>query len=361
MKESTRFGSRIALTLLGGLAGGFALSRFLNYHPRPVESVQCLNQTGAPDLPCDRPVKLITYNTQFLAGTKYDFFYDGGRDIFVAPEDVVDTTKAISQFLADQNPDFIFLQEVDCGARRTGYLDEVELLVHSLPSEFRNHAEAFYWKSRFVPHPKIMGSVGTKLAIFSKYRLVGAWRYQLPCTPSNPVVSDFNFKRAILQVEVRLANGKSFYLLNTHLEAFPGRTNIMTRQVDTVLERLQSLDWQQAPWILGGDFNLLPPGQWALLNSVERGCHREPSEISAIYERYKGVPAMEDASGENMRSFMTFTKRFEGGRVPIRTLDYFFVSPQVKICRYSVLQKESLHLSDHLPLVAEVELSATPF
>jgi len=166
-------------------------------------------------------------------------------------------------------------------------------------------------------------------------------------------VNDFNFKRAILEVEVPLSNGGTVCLLNTHLEAFPKGTDVMKRQVDYILRRLNCLNQQEVPWIIGGDFNLLPPGQWVHLSTEERGCHREPSEISLIYERYRGVPTVLDGSGEQMRDFQTFTKQIHGERVPIRTLDYFFAGPKVKINGYAVRQAGMKHLSDHLPLVAE--------
>jgi endonuclease/exonuclease/phosphatase family metal-dependent hydrolase len=344
---------RIAIGLASAAAGSFALSRFLNYHPRAVQEEECRNQASAATLSAGQSIKIATYNVQFFAGTGYDFFYAGGRDTLVNPGDVQKTVAAISAFLKQENPDFVLLQEVDCMARRTGYLNQIDLLINSLPAELRNYVATFYWKSRFVPHPKVMGPAGTKLAIFCRYRLGRATRHQLPSTPGNPVVKDFDFKRAILEVEIPLTNSGTFCLLNTHLEAFPKGTDVMARQVDHVLMRLDSLDQMGVPWIIGGDFNLLPPGQWGRLDLEEKGCHREPSEISAIYERYDGVPALSSASGERMRDFMTFTRRIGGDRVPIRTLDYFFTSPKVRIKEYAVRQTGVKHLSDHLPLVAE--------
>jgi endonuclease/exonuclease/phosphatase family metal-dependent hydrolase len=346
---------RIAIGLFSTVATGFALSRFLNYHPRAVQQEECRNNKAATLAP-GQSIKVITYNTQFFAGTNYHFFYDGGRDALVDPADVRKITADISAFLAHENPDFVLLQEVDCGARRTGYLDEIELLIDSLPEELCAYASTFYWKSRFVPHPKIMGPAGTKLVVFSRYRLLRATRHQLPRTPGNPIVNDFNFKRALFEIEVPLTNGGTFCLLDTHLEAFPKGTGVMRRQVDYVLARLESLDRNEIPWVIGGDFNLLPPGQWAHLNPEERGCHREPSETSLIYDRYKGVPTIRDTSGERMRDFMTFTKEIKGERVPIRTLDYFFAGPAVEIGEYAVLQNGVKHLSDHLPLVAQFRL-----
>src|SRR6516164_4276461 len=344
---------KTAIRLASVAAGGFALSRFLNYHPRAIQEEECRNEAGAAKLRTGQSIKIVTYNTQFFAGTRYHFFYDGGRDTLVNRSDIQKTVAAISAFLKQENPDFILLQEVDCKARRTGYLDQIDLLMHSLPADLRNHAATFYWKSRFVPHPKVMGPAGTKLAIFSRYQLNRATRYQLPNMPGNAVVKDFDFKRAILEVEIPLMNGGTFCLLNTHLEAFPKGTDVMARQVDHVLMRLDSLDQKGMPWIIGGDFNLLPPGQWGRLDLEEKGCNREPSEISVIYERYDGIAALCSVSGERMRDFMTFTRRIGGDRVPIRTLDYFFASPKVRIKEYAVRRTGVKHLSDHLPLVAE--------
>jgi endonuclease/exonuclease/phosphatase family metal-dependent hydrolase len=348
---------RIAVGLGAALAGGYLLSRFLNYHPLPVREEECRNNSNAPSLSPGQPIKVVTYNTQFFAGTDYHFFYDGGADALVDRVDVRRTVTGVSAFLAKENPDFILLQEVDCGARRTGYLNQVELLRNSLPDDLRNSVATLYWKSKFVPHPRVMGSAGTKLVVFSRYRLEKSTRYQLPRTPGNPIVADFNFKRALLEVEIPLADGRTFCLLNTHLEAFPKGTDVMRRQVDHVLLKLDALDKKNVPWILGGDFNLLPPGQWKRLNAEERGCHHEPSEIFAIYERYRGVPTISDASGERMQDFLTFTKRIKEQRVPIRTLDYFFASQDVRINRYAVRQAGVKSLSDHLPLVAEFTLA----
>ena len=276
---------RIAAGVAGTMAGAFLASRYLNYHPRFVEQEEVSNNEGAPILSPDQSIKVITFNTQFLAGTGYHFFYDGGPDSLVARSDIESTVANVAAFIANENPDFVLLQEVDCGASRTGYLDQVALLREALPADLRNHISTFYWKSKFVPHPKIMGSAGTKLVLFSRFRLGKARRYRLPRTPGNPIERDFNLKRAILEVEVPLANGQMLVILNTHLEAFPRRTDVMQRQIERLLWRLKALDEQNLPWILGGDFNLLPPGQSALLTDQARGIHREPTEIRSIYER----------------------------------------------------------------------------
>jgi endonuclease/exonuclease/phosphatase family metal-dependent hydrolase len=343
-------------------AGTYLASRYLNYHPRPIEEEEPVNLATAPLLSPGQQIKVLTYNVQFFAGTSYSFFYDGGPDALVDPRDIEITIRDFAAFIAAQDPDFILLQEVDQGARRTAYLNEVELVQTALPAELRNHVATYYWKSRFVPHPKILGSVGTRLVIFSRYRLAKARRYQLALSPGNPIERDFNFKRAILEVEIPLANGEIFLILNTHLEAFPKGTNVLQRQIGSVLSCLNTLDQLNRSWIIGGDFNLLPPGQWARLSEAARGIHTDPSEVAPVFERYWGVPKIGDATGEEMGKYFTFTKRSGTGRLPVRTLDYLFAAPAVIIERYAVQQEGVAELSDHLPVVGEFRLPEhTPF
>ncbi len=352
MKNSLRIAAQIA----GTVAGAYLTSRYLNYHPRPLEQEEASNAEAATVLSPDQPIKVVTFNVQFLAGTGYHFFYDGGPDTLVAQSDIESTIARVGAFIADENPDFVLLQEVDCGARRTAYLDQVALLRDALPGDLRNHVSTFYWKSKFVPHPKIMGSAGTKLVLFSRYRLGKARRYQLPRTPGNPIERDFNLKRAILEVEIPLADGQTLAILNTHLEAFPRGTDVMQRQIERLLWRLKSLDDQNLPWILGGDFNLLPPGQSALLSREARGVHGEPTEICSIYELYAGVPTIAEATGKHMRHYFTFTQRSGANRLPVRTLDYLFAAPKVTIEKYAIVQEGMTEISDHLPLAAHFRL-----
>jgi hypothetical protein len=145
--------------LVGSAALGLMLSRFINYHPRPVERMVPRNASGAPMLEHSGRITAMTFNVQFLAGTGYHFFYDSGPDALVTRNDIERGAAKVAAFLTNSAADLILLQEVDCCARRTAYIDQLALLLAALPRELQNHAAAYYWKSKFVPHPKVLGSV----------------------------------------------------------------------------------------------------------------------------------------------------------------------------------------------------------
>src|SRR6202035_4111397 len=123
----------------GTVAGGFLLSRYLNYHPRPIEPVEAHNSETASSLLPGQRIRVVSYNVQFLAGIGYHFFYEGGPDTLVTRDDIEANAAWVSAFLAKTNPDLVLLQEVDNGARRTSYLDELTLLRNALPPELQNY------------------------------------------------------------------------------------------------------------------------------------------------------------------------------------------------------------------------------
>ncbi len=349
-----------SLVALSAAAAGVALVLRLlwtalgrvNYRPKPIVALPIQHLTQAPDLPRNRRLKVLTYNVQFFAGTKYRFFYDGGPDTQVQPEDIFRTIERISQLICTEDPDIVLLQEVDRGVRRTGFIDELSVLQKSLANRYTEMVSAYYWRSAFVPHPKVWGPAGMQLAILSGYRMGQGRRYQLPLKPGNFFVRDFALKRALLEAE--LFSEQRLFVLNTHLEAWPGHTDIMSRQVESILARLVALDRAGFSWILGGDFNLAPrESSDSRLNDAAVDA---PAELTRIFSRYKGFPSLADILSPDRARYFTFTTPAPGGRHPAKTLDYLFWSSRIRLISSEVIQERALALSDHLPVIGEFEL-----
>ena len=145
----TLFPILILLVLL--LMGFSSLVWFATYHPLPLEPVPVYSRGPAPVLQSGQTVKVMTWNIQYLAGKNYVFYYDlldgSGPDERPSAKDIAVTLDEAVEVIRDEDPDILLLQEVDCGARRTDYRDQLADLLAKLPEEYCSYASAWYWKA----------------------------------------------------------------------------------------------------------------------------------------------------------------------------------------------------------------------
>jgi len=345
--------------VLGGL---FSALWFSTFHPakRQAETVHCPADT--PSLQAGQSIKLYNQNVQFMAGKNYVFFYDladnTGPDERPSSADIKQSLHGLASLIRQQDPDIILLQEVDDGAKRTDYADQLAQLLALLPSDYACHASSVYWQADYLPHPRIMGAVGTKLSIISKYKINSATRHQLALIPQDPISQLFNFKRAMLDARLAINGGSELAVLTTHLSAFAKGSDTLQQQVQQIDQHLQSLEQAQIPWLIGGDFNLLPPDAYRLLAESQREPHEIESAIKILYENYRAIPSYQQSLSTQRADWFSYFPN--DPRVPAadRTIDYYFYSPRLKLQHAFVESQQSLTLSDHLPLIARFSLPA---
>jgi len=336
----------------------------VTYHPAEVQSEPIICSDQTPILSPGQKLKVLNWNVQFMAGKDYVFYYDlpdnSGPDEGPSPEDITETFNEVSRIIQDEKPDIILLQEVDDGAKRTDYEDQLARLLSLLPEEYSCYTAAFEWKASFVPHPRIMGAVGLKIAIISKYRITQATRYQLPLMPQ-PVTREFNLKRAVLEVHMPVENATDFVVLNTHLEAFAQGTDVLEKQVNQVESILENLTQEGYPWIIGGDFNSLPPGKaYGLLQEEQKKYYSQETEIEPLFEKYQTVPSLSEVNSPDCEQWFTHFPNDPGVGKPDRTIDYIFLANNITLGKHCVRQYDTLTISDHLPVLAEFELPSSP-
>jgi endonuclease/exonuclease/phosphatase family metal-dependent hydrolase len=345
-------------TLLALLLAAVWLTTF---HPAAIhdEPVACAQDT--PTLKSGQTLKLLTWNVQYMAGKSYVFFSDlpagYAPDKRPSPEDIAKTLGEVARVIRAENPDVVLLQEVDDGAARTDYTDQLARLLPLLPPEYICHTAAFYWKAAYVPHPRIHGAAGMKLAILSKYWIASALRHQLPLMPNDPISQQFHLKRAILEAHLPIEGAEDFVALNTHLDAFAQGNDTMARQVAQVDGLLAKLTDAGHSWIIGGDFNLLPSAQArAALIESHQGFYNPDTEIAPLYAHYQAVPSYAETSSADASKWFTYNANDPAIKAPDRTLDYLFFAKNVELGQHYVRQSDTLRISDHLPLIAEVRL-----
>jgi len=331
------------------------------FHPAALQSAPVTCAQAAPVLRPGQSLTIMTWNVQFMAGKNYVFFSDlpdgNAPDERPSRADITKTLGEVARVIQAEHPDLILLQEVDDGAARTDYENQLARLTALLPPAYACQTEAFYWKAVYVPHPRIHGAVGMKLAILSKYQISSAGRHQLALIPSDPLSQQFNLKRAILEAHLPVAGGRDFVALDTHLDAFAQGSDTMERQVAEVDELLASLTSAGLPWVIGGDFNLLPSEQArAVLLASHQSFYNPQSEITPLYTHYRAVPSSAETSGPDAQRWYTYFPNDTAIGRPDRTLDYVFFAPNVQLGNHNVRQHDTLAISDHLPIIAEFQL-----
>ncbi|MDM8536905.1 endonuclease/exonuclease/phosphatase family protein, partial [Desulfobacterales bacterium HSG17] len=338
-----------------------SLTGCAGFNPPPIQTLAVSGPMDGPLLQPGQKITVMSFNVQYMAGKNYVFFYDmldgSGKDSRPSPKDITATFGEVARVIRETDPDIILLQEMDEGAKRTDYEDQLERLLRILPSDYRFHTSAFYWKSNFVPHPKIMGETGMKLSTISKYRITNAKRYQLALREVGALEQKFQIKRALLETRIGMQNGNEFSVMNTHLAAFAQGEDTMQRQVKFIKDLLDKYTAANIPFIIGGDFNLLPNTEaYMALNEYEQEYYQKNSELDVLTKDYPSIPTQDEMTGPKKEKWFTHFANNPKFKGPDRTIDYVFYSRMLKPGDHFVMQDNTLHISDHLPLVMDFEM-----
>lgn len=329
---------------------------FSTYHPGAVEDQPIVALAHAPQLERGQQIKVLSWNVQFFAGRpNNNFFFSGGNDTWPPKQVLTATAAAIADIIRQEDPDIILLQEVDEGAKRTYFDDQLQQLLHLLPEHYVAHTSSFYWLADYIPHPAIKGRVGMKLSIISKYQIEQARRYSLPAISSdNILIRQFGPKRAIHGVYLPIEGGGKLAVFNTHLSAFAQGTDTMALQIAAVEKVLGDAQATGEPWLLGGDFNLIPSDMaYQSLSPKERKYYNlDGSEIAPVFQHYKSVPSLPETLGENHQSWFTHIPNDVQIDEPNKTIDYIFYADDLALGDHYVRSAGTLRISDHLPVVA---------
>ncbi len=360
----------VALAVVFAIAIGVLWAR--SWLPADVEAARVDCHPDAPAWAADSPLKVMSYNVQYMASKNYVFFYDvdvndqlrveavekAGKTIASQPakEHVFWTLDKVAEVIRKENPDIVLLQEINGQEdSRTHYTDQVVELLNRLPADlYPCQTEAPYWQAEFIFHPAVFGPVNMKLLTLSKYRITQSQRHQLPRKPRNFLVTPFHFQRALLESRIATDEGREVALINTHFDAWGAGTGIMDRQIGRTKALLQSLDGANIPWILGGDLNLLPPDnnrQRQRILAAGTGNYDAKPQLESLYEKYRGIPALQHLTSNDAQAWYTHFPNDPTVSGPDRTIDYLFYSDQWSLHDAYIRQDDTLDLSDHLPVV----------
>ncbi|MGF0241892.1 endonuclease/exonuclease/phosphatase family protein [Rhodococcus sp. IEGM1300] len=354
---------RYTLLIVLLVLGLFALLIYnLTWRPGAKEVLPVSCTAPAPALAPGQAMKVMTWNVQYLAGKRYVFWNDlaNGDDESPTPEDMAFSLDEVARVIRDEQPDIVLLQELDDGAKASDYQNQLKLLQERVADIYPCSAHAFDWKADFVPEPHIFGSVGRQIATLSRYEIEHAERLQLPVAQANIISRQFKPKNALLITYLPLSDGGQIAVLNTHLDRATQADDTLLAQVTAVAKVLDKYESRGTPWLIGGDFNLLPLGQYQRLPAEQRTPYSADSALHVLWDKYPMIPTNNEATGIDRERWLTHYPNDPGLNGPDRTVDYLFYSPRIKRVEAMVRQDDTLRISDHLPVIARFLLPPAP-
>lgn len=227
----------------------------IEYKPKPEEKISINGNATEIQAQTNQDFSVITWNIGYGAlGKNADYFMDGGTKVVTADKSLVKhNIESINNVLKEENPNIIFLQEVDEKATRSHRVNQRKFFAEN----FKNFHEtyAFNFRVFFIPYPvPPIGKVHAGIQTLSKYQILDSKRISLPCPFGWPLKVG-NLKRCILVDRIQVQNSnKELVIVNLHLEAYDSGEGKIA-QTKLLRDLLQKETEKGNYVIAAGDFN----------------------------------------------------------------------------------------------------------
>lgn len=368
MRTANERMKRIGYIVLGavgwvavGVVGFIAILWGREWRPEPVEVLGGAFPAGgmAGGDACLRrgdTVRVISWNIGYAGlGDDMDFFYDGGTRMRTSRDRTAENLHEILSFLTHEaagrrRADFILLQEVDAGSRRSYRLNEFDSVGQALAACGYVGWRGLNYVCDFVPVPltEPMGRVESGVAIFSRWRPERVVRYAYPGGFPFPVRL-FNLKRCLLSAELPVrdsADGSgrrygTLFLNNTHNTAYDAGG-----MREGELHFLRGFLTGKRYSLTMGDWNCNPPGYRPSRAAVEDR-HFRPLAIDGS----AFPPEMTFACDTSVPSVRYGYEPYRTGRTTTTILDFALCGPGIEAVGVETIDL-GFKNSDHNPVAA---------
>lgn len=319
-------------------------------------------------------LKVMAWNIKYGAG-RIDFWFDYWGDRTQMTKGEVDLNMSnIYALLNEYNPDILMTEEIETNSKRSAYYDMVQGILDNTRLNYGAYFQT--WDSRYIPSEGV-GRMELGNAIFSKYPIAFAERIrQVDRGDQDAVTATYYLHRMIGRAVIDVGNNRDITAYVVHTEAYD-QDGTKGKQIQQIYDEVKG---ERNPFVLGGDFNELPPTAVRLEDfpdelATAQGTEFEqppytPQIMQKFYDDFLPYITLDRYGKTEAEQTPFFTHTVAGpGHVDAagkpqfwnRTLDYLFLpkTESWKDGTTDVLQTDGrlgiksnpLWLSDHAPVV----------
>ncbi|MEZ5054797.1 MAG: hypothetical protein R2807_08590 [Chitinophagales bacterium] len=335
----------LGIVLLFGLyvLSAILYAQFTDYKPKAEEdAISLIPKEKLSNLEKDTLV-FYNWNIGYAGlGKESDFFYDGGKMVRSSKEVTAKNLSGILTTLQSwkNDADFIHIQEIDRGSKRSYYHDQFQEAFVTL-----GNFKAVFGKNydvNYVPIPILhpMGKVLGGIATFYKYQDVGTpVKYAFPSNFSWPK-GLFFLDRCFVKHRFNLKNGKQLVVINTHNSAYDGGT--LKKQEMAYFKKFIVDEYKNGNYVIvGGDWNQIPPG-YSPLNA---NSDYEEMPIPSDFIEKNWIFAFDGKTPSNRKVDRPYVK----SETYTTVIDFYLLSPNIELLEVNGLQND-FEFSDHQPV-----------
>jgi endonuclease/exonuclease/phosphatase family metal-dependent hydrolase len=327
--------------VLLGLLGYIVITEF-----RPEDYSEVPVEGSAEGFVLNDTLRLLTWNIGYAGlSAEQDFFFDGGSGVRPGRDILTNNLNNIVAALSKDSSDWILLQEVDAGSKRSWYSIQPDSIAQSMPGYCWSFS--MNYNSKMVPLPigNPLGRVVSGLMTLGRAIPERSVRHSLPADAQWPE-GIFMLKRCFLAWEYTVKNNQKLILIHLHLSAYDAG-EIKASQLE-ILSKFILNAYQNGDYVIvGGDWNMQAPGEPAVGTK-----HFKPIEVPEKYPE-KG---WEWIYPKGFRSNRSLDIPYIRGTNKEYLIDFFLISPNIECIEVEGLDWGFTH-SDHNPVRATFVLN----
>lgn len=308
-------------------------------------------------------LKVMTWNIKYGA-CRIDFWFDGWGDrVQMTTREVRANLDRIEALIREVDPDIFFANELEVNSRRSAYVDMLQDILDHTSLNYGAYFQA--WNSRYIASEGV-GRIDMGVATFSKYPITFAERIRQPDqTDLDFLHKIFYLHTVVGRARIRIG-AREIAAYVAHVSAYDtdGTKQRQLKQLEEIVAE------EKLPFVLGGDFNELPPNAIKTKDFADehpslKGTEFEqppytPSAMKPFFDKLKPSITLAQYGDTEAAQSRFYTHSIRGphhGGFWTRTLDYLFASGG-EWSNSDVLQskgrlnvtRDPNELSDHAPV-----------